>query len=158
MTWTYELSTIATTPKDMIRLQIGDTDSTNPLLQDEEISFYLTTRANIYGAAAECCRSLAAKFSSQVTAAAGGQKTAYSDIAKAYAARAVSFDVKAAMAGSAMPYAGGISVSDKQNNQQDTDRTSPQFSIGMDDNFMPISPVDEGGGTEAIDPNTDSGT
>lgn len=157
MVWTYDLTTIATTPKDMVRLQIGDTVPTSPLLQDEEISFFLTTRANIYGAAAECCRSLAARFSSQASTAAGDTKIQFSDIAKAYAARAVSFDVKAATAGSAMPYAGGISQSDKQNNKEDTDRTQPQFSIGMDDNFLPIAPVDEGGGSE-VDPITDGGT
>lgn len=157
MVWTYNLTTIATTPKDQVRLQIGDTVSTSPQLQDEEINFYLTTRANIYGASAECCRSLAARFSSQASTAAGDTKIQFSDIAKAYAARAVSFDVKAATAGSAMPYAGGISVSDKQNNTQDTDRVNPQFTIGMDDSSLPIAPVDEGGGSQ-VDPITDGGT
>lgn len=41
-----------------------------------------------------------------------------------------------------MPYAGGISVMDKEMQEQDTDRVQPQFNIGLDDNLnMPFGPA-----------------
>jgi hypothetical protein len=134
MTWSYNASTLATTPKDQVRLLIGDVVSTDEQLQDEEITFLLTQRSSIYGTAAECCRSLASKFARSVDQTAGDTKLAYSQLSKAYTAKATAFENKAALSGSGMPYAGGISVADKQNQEQDTDRVQPQFNVGMDEN------------------------
>lgn len=136
--WTYNYSTLATTPKDQIRLIIEDTNSTNQLLQDEEINFYLTMRASIYGAAALCCLSLSAQNAGNVSIQAGDTKIAYTDISKAWAAKAQAFAAMAAAGGAGLPYSGGISVADKQNNEQDPDRVEPQFSIGMFDSDLPI--------------------
>ena len=157
MTWTYELTTITSTPKDVVRLLIGDTDSTAQLLQDEEISTFLSYRPSPYGAAADCCRSLAAKYAIQATTAAGDTKISYSDISKSFAARANALDQKAIIFGSAMPYAGGISVTDKQNQVEDADRVPTNFNIGMDDNRLPIGP-DEINNDAQTDPVTDNGT
>lgn len=151
MTWTYLTSDLATTPKDQVRLLIGDTLSTDPQLQDEEINYLLTTRTSIYGACAEACRSLATKFSRSVDQAAGTAKEAYSQMAKAYFQKAIYFDVKSAEAGAGLPYAGGISITDKSNQLQDTDRVPPQFNIGMDDNPLPIGQA----GNENPEPNED---
>lgn len=147
MTFSYNLPILATSPKDVIRMMIGDTDPTNPLLQDEEIAYILSKRPNPYGAAAECCRSLAVRFASQVTTAAGDTKIAYSDITKAFAARAQAFESQAANSGAGLPYAGGISQSDKDSQVENTDRVQPQFVLGADDNFIPVAPV----GTNPVD-------
>lgn len=49
--------------RDKVRFLIGDTDSTNPLLQDAEILFLFNEwNSNAYIAAAHACDSLAAKF------------------------------------------------------------------------------------------------
>jgi hypothetical protein len=141
MTWSYNLPILAKSPKDAVRLLIGDTDSTNPLMQDEEINYFLSKRPNTYGTAAECCRSLAVRFSSSATTAAGDTKIAYSDLAKAFAARATAFESQAANSGAGMPYAGGISQADKENQLEDPDRVTPQFALGDDDNFIPVAPT-----------------
>lgn len=148
MAWTYSVADLATSPKDQVRLLIGDTLTTDQQLQDEEIDYVLTTRGSLYGAAAECCRSLQAKFSRSVDQSAGGSKTMFSQLAKAYGIKAAEFEGKAAMSGAGLPYAGGISVADKRNQQQNPDRVTPQFQVGMDDNdFMPVGPAGNETGT-----------
>ena len=150
MTASYNLPILSSSPKDVVRLMLGDTNMTSPLLQDEEISYFLSKRPNTYGAAAECCRSLATKFAAQATVQAGDTKIEYSDIAKAFTARATAFESQAANSGAGMPYAGGISQTDKLTQEANTDRVSPQFVLDMDDNYIPIAPESTG----AIPPDT----
>lgn len=41
MSWSYDVATLADNIKDQIRLRIGDTDESDPVLQDEEIMYYM---------------------------------------------------------------------------------------------------------------------
>ena len=145
MTWTYSVADLASSPKDQVRRMIGDVISSDQQIADEEINFAITQRSSVYGAAADCCRYIAAQYSRKadlVTQGAGGSlKTNYSQQSRAYAAMAATFESKSAMFGGAVPYAGGISVSDKQKNEQDTDRVAPQFNIGEFDNTLPVGSV-----------------
>lgn len=149
MTWSYSITTLAATPKDQVRLLIGDTLTTDPQMQDEEIAYYLTQRSSVYGAAAECCRTLQARFSRSVDQKGGDTETKYSQLAKAYGIKAIEFEQKAAAAGAGKPYAGGISIADKQAQEQNTDRVAPQFQIGMDENLT-LPAVGEAG-SETLD-------
>lgn len=161
MSWTYNLATLSTTPKDQVRRLIGDVVFSDQQISDEEIVWILTQRSSIYGAAAECCRFIAGQYSRKVdvvTQASGGGalKTNYSAQAQAYLRLAQTLEGRSAMVGGGLPYAGGISVSDKQNNEQDSDRVAPQFNIGMEDSYLPVGPV--GNETNADAPSgTDSG-
>jgi len=138
MTWSYNASLLLQgSAKDIVRLLIGDVVSTDQQMQDEEISYLASTRGTVYGAAAECCRSLANKYARSVDQQAGTSKTAYSQMSKAYAAAALRFENKAVLSGAALPYAGGISVSDKQLQDFNNDRVQPQFALGMTDNYLP---------------------
>jgi hypothetical protein len=145
--WTYDPTQIGANPLYQVRVLIGDTVQTDQQLQDGEILYFLTLRPTAYGAAAECCRALAAQYSRSADYAAGMTSVKYSDMAKGYAARAAEFDAKAALSGAGLPYAGGISVADKRRNEASTDRLAPAFTIGMHDNFIPGGPV----GTETLD-------
>lgn len=145
MTWTYNVYDIATSPKDQVRLLIGDTVDCDPQLQDEEIVFLISSRTTVYGAAAECCRSLASKYARSVDSAAGTQKATLSQLSKQYTSKAIQFEQKASASGAAMPYSGGISIADKQRQDANTDRVPPQFTLDMDDNR--IAPA-IGGGSE----------
>lgn len=143
MSWTYSLSSLATSPKDQVRLAISDTGSPNPitgstsqLMQDEEINFFLTLRSSVFGAAAECCRTLASQFALIPDWRAGDTEIKYSAVARAYFLRAQQFDLRAAM--TALPYVGGISEIDKDNNEDDPDRVNPQFALGMFDSNLPV--------------------
>lgn len=151
-TWSYASTSLSSSQKDQIRLMIGDTSQNDQLMYDEEITFMLSLRPSIYGAAAECCRTIASKFARQVDTVTGELRTLYSARARNYEMRATQYDRMASVAGGALPYAGGISVSDKQAAEQDTDRMAPQFQIGMEDNFIPVAPA----GNEALDMPSDN--
>jgi len=65
MTWTYSADPTSST-KDAVRFLIGDTDDTNPIIQDEEIYFNLgEVGQNIYRAASNTCYNLAARFTGE---------------------------------------------------------------------------------------------
>lgn len=133
MTWSYNPSLLATTAKDAVRLLIGDVLSCDPQLQDEEILYLISSRGSLYGAAAECCRALAAKFARSVDQQAGTSKLMWSQLAKAYTAKSIEFETKAAIFGTALPYAGGISISDKHMQEINMDRVIPEFTKDLND-------------------------
>jgi hypothetical protein len=151
-TWSYYPTKLATSPKDQVRLMIGDVVSSDQQMFDEEINYLITTRSNVWGAAAECCKVLAAKFSRSVDQAVGQAKVTFSQMSKAYIARATNFNMRAAAMGAGLPYAGGISVTDMLNQMSNTDRVDPQFQIGMTDDFLPVAP----GGNESSIASADS--
>jgi hypothetical protein len=141
MSWTYDPSQLETSKLMQVRYLVGDTKTTDQQVQDEEINFAIGQRPSIYGAAAMVCRSLASKLSREADTVDKDLRTVLSSRAKAYSIRASEYDVKASVRGGAMPYAGGISIADKIGNEADTDRVQPQFSIQMDDNYLPVAPV-----------------
>ena len=144
--WTYYPTQLATNKTSQVRLLIGDVVSTDPQMQDEEINWFLTMRSSVWGAAAECCTTLATKFARSVDQAVGTAKISFSQMAKSYIGRAAFFNAKAAMMGSGMPYAGGLSAADMLNALNNDDRVQPQFTIGITDNLLPVAPA--GGETE----------
>lgn len=147
MTWTYSPFDLSTSSKDQVRIAIGDILSTDPQLQDEEIASFIAGRTSISGACADCCRAIASRMSRSVTMKTTSAGANWSDLSKAYLRMAIQFDQQAISSGSAMPYAGGISIVDKMNQESNTDRVQPQFNLDMDDNrLMPFGPA--GGETE----------
>lgn len=66
MTWTYTPD--FTLSRDKVRLILGDTVSTTPLVTDEEIAWAVTeNNSDLYLAAALLCDSLSGRFASQAT-------------------------------------------------------------------------------------------
>jgi hypothetical protein len=151
MTWTYSPSQLATSPLMQVRFIMGDTVQTDQQVQDEEITFALSQRSSIWGAAAMVCRSLASQLSREADTVDKDLRTTLSAKARAYSARANEYEVKASVRGGATPYAGGISISDKVLNEQDPDRVQPQFAISMDDNYLPVAPVGNEGTPQPSD-------
>lgn len=141
MTFSYNPAQLSTSKLYQVRLMIGDTTSPGAL-QDEEINYFLTVRPSLYGAAALCCRQIADSASGQTDQnLPAGIAFKFSQKAKAYAARAADLEVKAVVAGGGVPYAGGISIADKAQQEQDPDRVPPSFNIGMDDDDLPVTPA-----------------
>lgn len=158
MTWSYDLHNLQNPSdtvlgqKDQVRFILGDTNAKDPQLADEEILFTLSQRASIWGAAATCCESLAAKFSRLADTVEGTMRTLYSSLARSYHSRSKWLETKAAASGGFAGYSGGISWSDKFQEQVDPDRVEPEFAKGMTDNWIPVAPA--GNETEAA---TDQG-
>jgi hypothetical protein len=98
MAWTYDPTDLNTsTPSgrlNTVRFLIGDTDSSDEQVQNEEITFALSEKNdNVYGAGEYIAEALAAKYARLVTTELDGQLSVdYSDIAKAY--RALASDLK----------------------------------------------------------------
>lgn len=65
MTWSYSGDPSASSV-DQVRFLMGDTDSTNPQLSNEEITYLLNAWNNVpYLAAAEGCMAIAGKYQSK---------------------------------------------------------------------------------------------
>lgn len=133
MSWTYS-GDPQTSAKDETRFYIGDTDKTDPLLNDQEISFILKQyNFSAINAAIPCCNFIMTKFGRMADESVGQVKIMYSQKVKAY--RQIKEDLRELLAITDMtPYAGGISVSDKLTNNQNTDLVRPDFSKHMMEN------------------------
>lgn len=155
MTWSYTLANLTLMQHDAVRWFIGDTDTNYPQLQDEEINFALTLRGNAYGAAALSASALAAKYSRLVNMSADGVSSQNAQKATAYKTLAEEYARKEAI-NYAIPYAGGISISDMQTIMSNPDRVPDIFRFGMFDNPVNdgTSPPDAvGGGSTNLDGN-----
>jgi hypothetical protein len=109
---------------DAVRLEIGDTNEADQLLQDEEITYYL--RHPLLYAAAYACEAVSAKYARQVDKMVG--RLRISATAKAQQYRDLSAMLKRRAALGTGIYAGGLSVNDKQSTEQDSDRVAPVFT------------------------------
>lgn len=133
MAWSYNISG---GDKDKVRLLIGDTNSNRPLLDDEEIEFFLSQEMNIYMAAAKCCDSLIAQDGIIAAKKVGDLQIKYDH----HIFLGIKLRLEARGMGYQVPYMGGISVGDKEAQQSDTDWVEPTISRGLDDNPGAVAP------------------
>jgi len=90
MSWSYDPNNLSTTTSsgrlNTVRLIVGDTETTDQLIQNEEIAFSLSqSNDNVYYAASLVCRLIAAKFSRLVDTSLDNAISAkYSTRAKQY--------------------------------------------------------------------------
>jgi len=131
MTATYDPS--LANPLDEVRFALGDTIVTpadSALLSDEEIGALLTANGDHVGRAAlAAAKSLAARFARLTTMSAGDTSVSMGELAERY--RTLVADLQRGLArgtGGGLPYAGGISRSDKQSREDDADRTAAAFA------------------------------
>jgi hypothetical protein len=135
MTWTYT-GDPADSLKDEVRFLMGDILDTDPLVQDEEISWAISQQSTTRLAAALILRHLANKFSRLATERIGDISTNCSDLAKAFTDRVKDLDPFDQTLGDSMlvlPSFGGRSISEKETLEDDTDAVQPSFKKGMND-------------------------
>lgn len=82
-----------TEPRDLLRLQISDTDPDDPLFGDDELDVFLTIAGDdVRKAAIECCKALAMRFARKatltLTSGSDTVKRDYSKMADSYTALA----------------------------------------------------------------------
>lgn len=136
--WSYNVAQLADPTNGtlyQIRRLIGDVLSGDQQLQDEEIIWTASRFGSIYGAAAECCRDIAAQYARKVDTVQGELRTLYSQQTKRYMVMAADLEARGIGRG-AMPYAGGISNADKTNIAQNPDRVPPDFQRGQFDDVL----------------------
>ncbi len=118
----------ANTPRDAVRLLIGDTDDADPLLSDDEVAFYLSeANSNTYRAASEACKGIAAKLSRRPDHAVGRVIVSYQQRAADFLKLAEVLRQKF-LQSTVAPYAGGISIATKDAQEADSDRVPPFFT------------------------------
>ena len=134
MAWSYDETDLGTTTAsgrlNSVRLLLGDTDTNDQQVQNEEITFGLAqTNNNVYFAAAWCARVVAAKYSRQVNTSLDGALSAdYTDLAKKYTGLAESLEYQGKKAGGGFGVkAGGIEISVIDSVREDTNRVPPSF-------------------------------
>jgi len=115
------------------RFLLQDTDSDTAELTDAEINSLLTDNgSNAVRAAIAGCEILIAKYSRKADRSLGDLSISYSQISSNYQKLLGVLRTRAAMS-IFTPYAGGISISDKQSYESTSDRTAPAFKVGMHD-------------------------
>lgn len=152
MTWTYS-GDPATNARDSIRFLSGDTDTNDQLLNDEEIAWVNnqltgsdTATTALYNAAYRCCITIASKFSRLADQSVGDLKVSMSQKAKAYRDQAAYLLELAGREGSTpTPYAGGMTISDKEIDWDNSDLVRPgfykgQFNDDRDGGNRPLEP------------------
>jgi len=130
MVWNYS-GDPGSSDRDAIRFLIGDTDELDPLIQDEEIAWVLLENPDVRLAGAVVLRALAAKLSRQGDKRVGEVSESASQMAEAFSARADELESQAMSL--ALPSFGGLSISEKETLDEDTDAVQPSFRIGQDD-------------------------
>ncbi len=139
MAWTYDPSLLGTTTATgrlhSVRLLIGDTESTDTQVEDEEVAFALAQSGDdIYDAGYFLCRILAAKYARLVdTALDKGLSEKNDNLSKKYtqlsdSIKAVGRSVKAGIGGVS---GGGISINAMQLANSNADRVQSQFTTGQ---------------------------
>lgn len=128
MSFTYDISNNI----GKVRFLIGDTLSTDALIEnDTEIQFCLDQVGDIYRAGALAARAGAAKLLRELSVDQGryGWKLDREAQADRLLKLADQLEAKALTVGGVTPFAGGISISDKQSREQNTDRVQPGITV-----------------------------
>jgi len=148
MTWTYggaPGTTSAATRRDAVRLLVGDTDTTDQQVTDEEIAFGVSQAADdIYNASALICRALSGKYARLVDTSVESVSSSYSQRAQQYAELAVRLIKEGKRLGSVglgVPVAGGMSISEMQSVEDDIDRVPAAFRVDQFSNPPRFDPM-----------------
>lgn len=147
MTWTYS-STSISTDLAKVRLLVGDTNTNDQLLTDEEVAYFQTLDTDLRLVAARCCDAIVAKLSRNIDRSNLGMSATRSQSIQHYMDLADRLRKEARSAG-ANPIAapdnfGGPSQADVDGYNEDTDR-GPLFYRGMNDTPGVSSAVPFGG-------------
>jgi hypothetical protein len=128
MSWSYDPTDLNTTTAsgrlNTVRYLVGDNDTDNQQVQNEEINFSLSESSdNVYVTASHVARTLASKYASKATLELDGPLTAhYSDLYTHYmSAKAKQFGAQIGIK------AGGISKTRVGVVRSNTDRVEPAF-------------------------------
>lgn len=91
-----------TATRDQLRLELGDTNSTSYIFNDEELDYFLTEESDdVLAACLRACHAAARKFSRAYDFETDGQKYQRSQMQKAFAAQAATLEAQGVTTSSA---------------------------------------------------------
>lgn len=149
MAQNYEVESLATNTTYQVRFLIGDTNVASGMaLEDEEIEWLLSTEANIYMAAAAAADMIVTKINGStgtggtvgpITRKRIGQTDiSYFNGRTAEQYLSLASTLRARGGTHQMPFAGGISATDKLTRELDTDRPAGRIRLGQFDSVDSI--------------------
>lgn len=135
MAWSYDASAIDTSTAagriNAVRLLVGDTDTNDQQVQNEEITFALSeTQDNVYSAAAWVANTIASQYARKVDIDLDGQLSAkYSQLHKHYKSLSVALDQQGRKySGTSLGVrSGGVLISAIDAIRSNTNRVTPTF-------------------------------
>lgn len=134
MAWSYDVTDLDTSTAsgrlNSVRLLVGDTDTNDQQVQNEEVVFALAESGdNVYYAAAWAARAISSKYARLVTTKLDGALSAnYSDLAKQYKSLADDLEYQGKTSGVVIGVlAGGITKSSIQAVRANTNRIEGSF-------------------------------
>jgi hypothetical protein len=130
MTWTYNSASIGT-DLAKVRLMIGDTNTDDQQLTDEEIQFFIDTEQTIFMAAYRCALALVAEYARLVDKEMGDLKLLAAQRHRHYLRLAAQLKQKHIPG---IPSAGGIYQTEKDTLTDNTNWVQPFFKRGMMEN------------------------
>ena len=124
---------------DAIRFLIGDTDTNDQLLANEEVSWVnaqvsgsTTSTDALYTVAHRCMITIASKFSRLADQSVGDMRVDMFQKAENARLQAKELKILAqSEGGTPTPYSGGITVSDKETDQDNSNLIKPSFRQGQ---------------------------
>ena len=134
MSWSYDATDLDTTTSsgrlNTVRFLVGDTETLDQQVQDEEVTFALSENGNnVYLSAAWVARAIASKYARRVTTQLDGALQAnYSDLSKQYMQLADQLEYQGKTSGAAVGIlAGGITKSSIEAARANTNRIEGSF-------------------------------
>jgi hypothetical protein len=133
MAFTYDPTALTTSTeagrRNIVRFLVGDTDSTDQQMDDDEVLFALGQNSdNVNYAASYLCRALASKYSRKIDVQLSEVLQAkYSSLQSHYLSLADTLEAEAKKQSGLGFSAGGISRSEVTTARQLTDRVEPSF-------------------------------
>jgi glycerate-2-kinase len=134
MAWSYDPTdldnTTASGRLNIVRLLVGDTDTVDQQVQNEEITFGLSENGNnIYLSASWIARAISSKYSRLVTTSLSGALSSdYSDLAKQYQTLADQLEYQGKTNGASVGIlAGGITKTQVEGVRANTNRIEGSF-------------------------------
>lgn len=131
----------ATRTIDAVRLLIGDTDSTDQLIADNEITYLIGRHGSVNRTASEACRAIAAKFARLMNRSIGGLSADFSAKYNQYMQLADSLLSKEETEPVA-PFISGYNRVDKEARENELDRETTFSRKGVHDNNR-VYPADD---------------
>jgi hypothetical protein len=134
MAWSYDPTDLNTTTAagrlNVVRLLVGDTNTEDQQVENEEVTFSLAENGdNVYYSGAWIARAIGSKYSRKVnTELSGALKADYSDLAKQYKALADTLEYQGKTSGASIGVlAGGITKSGIEAVRANTNRIEGSF-------------------------------
>lgn len=135
MTWSYDATALGTSTEaeriNTVRLLVGDTDTNDQQVQNEEIVFALSEYNNrVYYAAAWIAKAISSQYARKVTTKIDGALSAeYNDLSEKYRKLSETLEYQGKKVAAELGVdAGGIRVNEMETADQLENRLKPAFS------------------------------